>query len=152
MEINIGEVKRAYISKDGDISVRQLIFKIKLIDPTSMVPDMQYDRWRVYSPYDVRVWMEPGTRVRFYLGMGFRVPPGFLLYMYLNPTYRDMLDMEEMFITPENTDDVVLEIKCKRSFFLRKYMHIACFIIIPVLNTDFKKELMYVKPSIDEYR
>lgn len=152
MEIKIGEVKRAYVSKDGDVSVANLVFKIKLIDPTSMPPDMYYERWRVYTPYDLKVWMEPGIRVIFSLGMGFRVPQGFVLYMFLNSDHKENLEMEEMFITPDDRDDVVIELKCLKSFYLRKYMHIACFIIMPVLNTYHNKELLYARSGIDEYR
>jgi hypothetical protein len=151
MEIKIGDLKRAYVSKDGDISVSNLVFKIVLFDATAMMPDMNHDRWRVYTPFDVKEWMEPGSRVKVYLGFGFKVPKGFVLYMYLNPLYHESLEMEEFFVTPGDTDEVVIELKCLRSFYLRKYMLICCFVIIPVLNTD-EREMLYVKPRVDEYR
>ena len=34
MEIKIGDVKRAYVNKDGDISIRNLVFRVKLFDPS----------------------------------------------------------------------------------------------------------------------
>lgn len=151
MEIKIGEIQRAYVSKDGDISVSNLSFRVRLLDATAMMPDLYNNRWRVYTPYDVKLWMEPGSKIRFYLGIGFKVPKGFVLYMFLNPIYHETVEMEEMFITPNDEDDVAVELTCLKSFYLRKYMLIACFVIIPVLNTG-EQELMYVKPGIDEYR
>ena len=151
MEIKIGDVKRAYVNKDGDISIRNLVFRIKLFDPTSMPPDLYHERWRVYTPYDVRVWLEPGMMVKFYLGMGFYVPDGFVLYMFLNEMFIDQLEIEEMFITPGDKEDVVLTVTALKSFYLRKYMNIANFIILPVLNTQDTRGLMCV-PHTNEYR
>lgn len=142
MEIKIGDVKRAYVNKDGDVSVKNLVFRVKLYDPTSMPPELYHDRWKVYAPYDLRVWMEPGATVQFFLGMGFMVPPGFVIYLFLNRLYEGQAELDEMFITPGNNEEVVLTVTAIKSFYLRKYMHIASFIIIPVLNTEPVKELM----------
>lgn len=151
MEIKIGDVKRAYVSRDGDISIRNLVFKIKLFDPTSMPPDLYYERWRVYSPYDIKVWMEPGMVVKFHLGMGFRVPEGFILYMFTNEMYEGRIETDGMFITPSDHEDVEVTVRCVKSFYLRKYMHIASFIILPVINTQNTRNLMCV-PFSNEYR
>lgn len=151
MEIKIGSLKRAYVSKDGNIIVSNLQFNIVLFDATAVLPDMCNDRWRVYTPFDIKVWLEPDARVKIYLGIGFNVPKGFVLYMYLNPVYNESLEMEELFITPGDSDEVAIELRCLKSFYLRKYMLICCFVIIPVLNTD-EHELLYVKPRVDEYR
>lgn len=151
MEIKIGAVKRAFVNKDGDVSVCNLAFKIKLFDMTSMAPDLYYERWRVYSPFDIRVWLDPGSAVCFYLGMGFVVPKGFVLYMFLNNEHAANLEMDELFITPGDCDDVMITIRCKKSFYLRKYMHIACFTILPVLNTT-GREVMYAGNQHHEYR
>lgn len=151
MEIKIGDVKRAYVNKDGDISIRNLVFRIKLVDPTSMPPDLYYERWRVYTPYDIKVWMEPGMMCRFRLGMGFYVPEGFVLYMFSNERHAGNLEIEEMFITPGDTEDVIVTVKALKSFYLRKYMHIASFTILPVLNTQDTRGLMCV-PQTNEHR
>ena len=151
MEIKIGDVKRAYVSRDGDISVRNLSFKIKLFDPTSMPPDLYYERWRVYSPYDIKVWLEPGMTIKFHLGMGFRVPEGFILYMFTNEIYEGKIETDGMFITPGDTEDVEVTVRCVKSFYLRKYMHIASFIILPVINTQDTRGLMCV-PFSNEHR
>ena len=151
MEIKIGDVKRAYVNKDGEISIRNLVFRIKLIDPTSMPPDLYCERWRVYSPYDIKVWMEPGMVAKFYLGFGFYVPPGFVLYMFSNEMYTGQLEIEGMFITPGDNEDVIVTVRALKSFYLRKYMHIASFTILPVLNTQDTRGLMCV-PNPNEYR
>ena len=152
MEIKIGDVKRAYVSKDGDISIRNLVFKIRLYDPTSMTPDFDHDKWRVYSPYDIKIWMEPGMIVRFCLGLGFNVPEGFVLYLFTSGLYEESLDVEGMFITPGDTDEVVVQVTCLKSFYLRKYMHIASFLILPVINTtDTPRRIMYAASS-NEHR
>lgn len=151
MEIKIGDVKRAYVNKDGDISIKNLVFKIKLHDPTSMPPCMQHQQWRVYTPYDVKQWLEPGMKISFSLGVSFMVPQGFVMYLFGAGLYTQSIDVEEMFLTPDNKNEVVLTVTCLKSFYLRKYMHIASFIVLPVLNTYIQQEIMYASDT-NEYR
>lgn len=151
MEIKIGDVKRAYVSRDGDVSIRSLVFMIKLYDPTSMTPNLHNERWRVYTPYDIKVWMDPGMVIKFNLGLGFRVPEGFILYMFTNSALEGQIETDGLFITPGDKEDVEVTVRCIKSFYLRKYMHIANFIILPVINTQDTRGLMCV-PFSNEYR
>lgn len=151
MEIKIGEVKRAYVNKDGDISISNLVVRVILIDPTSMPPASFFGRWNVYTPYDVQELMEPGMVIKFYLGLEFRVPQGFVLYMFPNDEIEFKLKIDELFITPEDTGDVLITARCIESCFIRKYIHIANFTILPVLNTQESRKLMCAS-YINEYR
>jgi hypothetical protein len=95
--------------------------------------------------------MDPGMVIKFSLGIGFMVPEGFILYMFTNEMYEGRIETDGMFITPGDTGEVEVTVRCIKSFYLRKYMHIASFIILPVINTYDTKGLMCV-PFSNEHR
>lgn len=149
MDIKIGDIKRAYVSRNGDISVKNLVLRIRLYDPTAMPPELNCDKWRIYTPYDMCQWLEPGMVVKFYIGVGFKVPDGFILYMFTNEL-NTSIETDSMFIAQNDTSEIEVTVRCVKSFYLRKYIHIANFLILPVLNTQ-ESGIMCV-PHGDEYR
>ncbi|MES2875510.1 MAG: hypothetical protein V4708_17430 [Bacteroidota bacterium] len=138
MDIDIANLKKAYIDCNGSIIVNTAVFKIKLFDPTFMIPHLFKDQWCVYTPYGFRKKLRHGSKTSIKLGASFYCPPGFVIYFYTSAIYTNNLLVESKIVLTGDTSEIQLVVANIgiSDCLINGYMNIAMFVILPIINTN----------------
>lgn len=136
MKIKDVDVRKAYIDKNGNVKIKNFTFVMKLIDPTCIMPHLTGEKWGVYSPYDCDIVLKKDYSVAMKLGIAFKCPPGFVIYFFVSALYDSKIKVKEKIVLPGDHDEVELVITAREDFNFTKYLNLAEFVILPILNDE----------------
>ena len=129
-------IKRAYITRNGNVTIDDLRADVYALNPTNIVPHVSKGKWVMYTTQSQFIVLQPGQGCTIHIGVRIIIPIGFIAYIVPSDIFSHLISIENNIMTMSG--EIHLDIKniSGNQIHIGKYKPIANFMILPIICVD----------------